>query len=166
MDVKGRTLSAFCDFRKCYTTCEKSKILRQFFKDFPQLLVIEIDKSKNIEIISKSSYENKLNDIFSDNKTFEKLDENPLEQNIKFFNTTIGTLKNCVSKTTFRKIKPNEGLKKGFGILKKHKTLEPLRPIVSCVNSITEGSETFLANLIRPIVEKCRFPQNQQKSCF
>ena len=123
MEVKGRTLSAFCDFRKCFTTCEKSKILKSFFKEFPQLLVIEIDKSKNLEIISKISYENKLNEIFGDPNTFEKLEKNPLEKDIESFKKVVNSLKNCVSKSTFEQIKPNEGLKKGFGILKNTKNL-------------------------------------------
>ena len=54
-------------------------------------------------------------------------------------------------------LKPCENLKTGYGLLKLHKKGAPLRPIVSSLNSICSGAETFLHNLIKPIVKNCNF---------
>ena len=54
-------------------------------------------------------------------------------------------------------IRPTEGLKRGYGLPKLHKPGIPVRPIVSSLNSITSGAESFLKKLIRPILEECIF---------
>ena len=60
-------------------------------------------------------------------------------------------------------MQPNVGIKKGFGLLKKHKINEPLRPIISSVNSLTEGAESFLAKIFAPFVKKCKYSVESTK---
>ena len=60
-------------------------------------------------------------------------------------------------------MQPNVGIKKGFGLLKKHKINEPLRPIISSVNSLTGGAESFSATIFAPFVKKCKYSVESTK---
>ena len=80
------------------------------------------------------------------------------------YRDTMKTMKTYMSKNTFLKIAPNESLKRAYGILKKTKPGEPVRPIVSSVNSVTSGAEEYLLNIIKPIIDKCSYSVNSTKS--
>ena len=162
--MHGRTQTAFCDLRKCFTKTDELKIIKTFLDDHPEILILKVDKSKNLEIAKKSDYERKLLDIFEDTNKFQPLSKNPLENDISRFRKVLNTIEKSVSPSTFNNMKPKESLKKGFGILKKHKDLEPVRPIISSCNSVTEGAEQFLAKLISPIVDKCTFSVKSTKA--
>ena len=62
-----------------------------------------------------------------------------------------------MSKEDVKLVRPTEGLKKGYGITKQHKTGIPVRPIVLSLNSVTCGAEEYLKSLVKPILEKCEF---------
>ena len=72
-------------------------------------------------------------------------------------------MKSYLSKSNFWSLSPHESLKRGYGLIKRHKAQHPLRPIVSSCNSITEGAEKFIARLISPIVDKCSFSVKSNK---
>ena len=60
----------------------------------------------------------------------------------------IKDMKPFMEKINYLKRWPNKSFKRAYGILKKHKPGEPLRPIVSSVNSITSGVESYLLKLL------------------
>ena len=55
---------------------------------------------------------------------------------------------------SFKNIQPVEGIKRGYGLLKRHRE-NKIRPIVSSLNSVTQGAENFLYKIISPLESKC-----------
>ena len=86
-----------------------------------------------------------------------------MNSNLLKYNKTKNTLIPYISKSTLFKLRPNECLKRAYGILKKQKIGEPLRPIVSSVNSVTAGAEEYLLNIIQPLLDKCTYSLKSTK---
>ena len=55
------------------------------------------------------------------------------------------------------RLKPADGIKSSYGILKLHKESAPLRPIITSYGSVTSNAEKFLLDLIRPIRDMCTY---------
>ena len=72
----------------------------------------------------------------------------------------IGSFNQYLTTSDSYKIKPTHSIKKSYGLAKNHKINIPLRPIVSSLNSITSGAESYLHNLISPIVKTCKYSVN------
>ena len=162
-EIKSLLYLEFLKFSKCATNSDKIPKLKKFLKENDDIIICKIDKSKNIGIYDRNVYLEKLNTIFEPEK-FEKLGSNPLKSDIRTLKTLTTEFGAFLSKTDNRKIDPIESLKKGFGIVKLHRTGAPLRPIISSFNSLTSGSEQFFLNLIKPLISKCEFSVNSTKS--
>jgi hypothetical protein len=98
----------------------------------------------------------KLDDAFGTDK-FKKLKYNPINVDLSNFRKVINTMKPHLTSKDELKVMPTEALKSGYGLPKNHKIRIPLRPIVSSLNSICSGAESYLHNLIAPIVAQCSF---------
>ena len=92
------------------------------------------------------------------------MSRNPLEVDLKKYRALVSQLSPHLTKGSKTLVKPEEGLKRGYGIPKLHKSGHPLRPIISSINSITSGAERFLKDLIRPVLEKCSYSVNSTKT--
>ena len=159
--VKSEFFLAFEQLKNCTTNNESQK-LTKFLDDNPHIIITESDKSKNINVMPRTDYLKKLNEIFEPNK-FKKLKSKPINVDLANYRTMANKLKNHLSDKEGYLINPKESLKRGYGIPKNHKPGIPLRPIVSSINSITVGGEQYLHNLIAPIVKKCKFSLNSTK---
>ena len=155
IDVRANLMLQFGHLNKCFSNNKDTFLLNNFLNKNPNILLLEVDKSKNLIFINKHDYITKLNNIFGDTEKFEKLQCNPLNKDLDEFKKLIRNLKPYFTEQTYDKIWPNESLKKGYGICKLHKDGAPLRPIVSSVNSITSGAEDFINNLIKPLLKEC-----------
>ena len=162
--VKTKLLLKFFDFRNCYADSSNIKTLTKFFNEHDNLIIMPIDKSKNIEIMLIDDYIKKLRDIF-DNEKFIKCSKNPFKVDIRKFKEMIKELEQFIGPKKYKHIQPKEGLKSGYGILKKHKINEPLRPIISSINSITTGLEEYFLEIIKPIVNNnCEYSVESTKT--
>ena len=54
---------------------------------------------------------------------------------------------------------PNEQTKKAYGLVKRHKGGK-FRPIVSGINTVTSGIESFLKSLLVKLVSECQLSVN------
>ena len=143
----------FCDRT---TKTEDSKILKKYLDENPEILICPVDKSKNLDIFDRKDYEKKLEDIFEPTK-LKKLRINPINQDLENFKKNIGQFKQYLTHKDAYKIEPIDSIKKAYGLAKNHKPNIPVRPIVSSLNSITSGAESYLQELISPITKSCKF---------
>jgi hypothetical protein len=132
--LKAEFFLAFEQLKNCTIKNDAQK-LKKYLDANAHIIVTESDKSKNINIMPCSDYLKKLDDIFEPDK-FKKLKSNPINKDLADYRIMANKLKNHLSDKQGYSINPRESLKRGYGILKKHKPGIPLRPIVSSINSI------------------------------
>ena len=165
--MKGVFFNVEQDLFKCFTKTNDIKILKKFLDEHPTIVIVPCDKSKNLCVLYTHEYKNELYRTFSDTSKFseQRLDNlskhynkvNKLISPLKIVrNTKNEIIKGCVSKKTFNSIKPNEQVKKAYGIVKKHKGGK-FRPIVSGINTVTSGLEQFLKSLLKNLISDCQF---------
>ena len=75
----------------------------------------------------------------------------------------VSEFSNFIPKYDNRLICPVESLKRGYGLIKCHRLNNPVRPIISGLNSLTSGCETYLLNLVKPILSECNFVINSTR---
>ena len=160
--VRSQLYLEFCKLVNC-TTQNHSDTLKKFLENNPQILICPSDKSKNINVINKTEYLKKLDQVFTRDK-FQPLKINPINTDLTKIRALINSFKPFLSNLDEFKIQPIETLKRGYGIIKNHKPGAPLRPIVSSRDTITSGAELYLKNLIAPINENCHFSVNSTLS--
>ena len=97
------------------------------------------------------------------NPNYEKLTKNPLEDDLKSFSKLILTMKPFISDKEFYKMKAKQSIKKCYGIIKWKKD-RPLRPIVSSINSITIGAESYILEILKKFESQFMFSVNSSKS--
>ena len=108
------------NLNKCITPSTAARDLKTFLNQNIQIIILQVDKSKDLGILDIEDYIFKLNQIFSPDK-FEKLSKNPLQSNILKFHKGIFKLKLYLSKSDNDLIQPTESFKKGYGIPKMKK---------------------------------------------
>ena len=114
-------------------------------------------------IYSTETYLTKLEEVFDPIK-FKKVPTNPIKEDLKNYMALKVKFSKYLSKSDQLKIKPIHGLKRGYGIPKLHKDGHPVRPIISSLNSITSGAESYLHTLISPILAECKFSVNSTRT--
>ena len=147
---------------KCTTPTNAAKELTTYLDNNKDIIIIQIDKSKDLAILSIEDYSFKLNSIFSPDK-FQKLSLNPLQSDLLKYRAVIHKLKPFISLNDHRSLTPYESIKKGFGILKVKKPGMPLRPIVSSLFSMTSGAEIYILKIIKPLLKNCVFSASSTK---
>ena len=109
--------------------------------------------------MDKVDYERKCLDLLSDNRTYTKVEKDPTT---KQKNKIIKKLKAIkkegrIDEATYTKIYPTtEVTPRFYATPKIHKQNNPVRPIVSGINSITYGLAKHLAKLLKPLVGKTK----------
>ena len=124
---------------------------------------IIVDKTKDLQIMYLAQYTKKLSDFFSDETKFESLSTDPLDKNIIECRKLITSMKPYLNNINFRKISALERTKVGYGLIKRHKTGMPIRPIISSIGSLTCGIEEYLLKLLKPLEQECTYSINSTK---
>ena len=81
--VRANLLTCFCELYKCYNNNKQTKALSEYFNNNPDILVISVDKSKNLQILYTADYLQKLDAVFSDRSKFEKITRKPLDKTLR-----------------------------------------------------------------------------------
>ena len=130
--------------KKCYGSKTDSKILSKFLNSNPSVVLVKVDKSKNLVFLNRNEYDEKLENEFPCGK-YLKLDKNPLNKDLAKFQKVIRTMEPFISNSDYAKLKPIPALKSAYGLLKMHKKVPyPVRPIVSSLNLLVSGAEGFI----------------------
>ena len=161
-EIKSLLFLEFLKFCNCSSDMTNITKLKNFIKNNDDIIFCVIDKSKDIAIYNKNDYIKKLDDIY-DPKNFEKIPNNPLKSDLRDLKSLISEISIVLTKSDNWLICPIESIKRGYGLIKCHREGEPLRPIISGLNCLTSGSETYLLNLIKPIVSECKYVINSTR---
>ena len=135
---------------------EEIKALQELKKD-QTISILPADKGRATVVMDRSDYENKIQNILKDTKTYEPLKKDPTTT---FKNKLINTLKEWkkegrISKILYKQIYPtSDQPPKFYGLPKIHKPDLPLRPIVSGNGSVTEPCAKHLAKILNAVKGK------------
>ena len=161
---RGDFIHSFKLLKKCYGSKTDSKNLSKFLNSNPSVVLVKVDKSKNLVFLNRSDYEKKLEDEFPSGK-YLKLDKNPLDKDLAKYQKVIKTMEPFISNSNFMKLKPIPSLKSAYGLLKMHKAEPfPLRPIVSSLNSLVSGAEDYIIPILEKFLPECKYSIESTKS--
>ena len=159
--VKSSLFLAFEQLKNCTTNNSANK-LRSFLDSNSHIIIAGSDKTKNLNILFTEDYIKKLDKVF-DKDHFLKLKSNPINVDLSNFRKLLNQMKPYMTNKDEYHASPCENLKRAFGIPKNHKEGQPLRPIISSINSITSGAEQYLQQIIKLIVKKCKYSVESTK---
>ena len=162
LSVRARCFVIYDELCKCSTNTSYTKKVNTFL-DKNDLLLVPVDKSKNICVLTKSDYEPKIKDVFSDTTKFCLIDSESVSKNPINVRQIIRELEPYISKSDFYKMLPLEAPKRSYGTVKCHKTNFPLRPIVSSVDSTCTGAEKYIQKILKPLENMCTYAINSTK---
>ena len=108
--AKGDFIHSFKLLKKCFGSKDDSKVLSKFLNSHPDLVLIKVDKSKNLCFLNRVDYEQKLKNEFPSDKYVE-LDKNPLAKDLAKFQKLIKTMEPFIPKMEFFKLTPIPALK-------------------------------------------------------
>ena len=162
--AKGDFIHSFKLLKKCFGSKLDSKVLSKFLNSHPDVVLIKVDKSKNLCFLNRVDYEQKLKNEFPSDKYIE-LKKDPLQKDLVKFQKLIRTMEPFVSSLNYSKLKPIPALKSAYGLLKMHKKMPyPVRPIVSSLNSLVSGAEEFLLPILEKFLPECKYSLESTKS--
>ena len=151
------TFSAF-DLEKTNTYDKRSNELRTFLRNNPDLCLLNVDKDIFVCFIDRSTYHEKLTELFCDDINFERLTKYNHEIELKSYNKLLSeTLGNCLNKKTLQSLEGLHSISSAYGLIKLHKPDNKLRPIITGYSSMVDNAHKWIQKLILPIAKECRF---------
>ena len=143
--------------KTCTTYDSRVIKLRKFLTENPVVMLC-VDKSSDLAIITEESYHKKLGELFLENPNIEKISKFSLSDTITEYNQLRQKYMDAyLSNETIKSLNCNHSICDLYRMLKLHKNCHPLRPIATGFNSLVCDSERYLANLMKPLLEKCKY---------
>ena len=117
--------------------------------------VCRADKGSSVVVLDKATYVEKMRLILNDKEKFSQDNLKSLSQLRLEANKRVSALKNLDFPTTVtNRLSPVQCvLPELYGLLKIHKPVMPLRPILSMTNSPTYNLAKWLAKRLKPVEE-------------
>ena len=119
------------------------------------ILVLPADKGRATVVMDKCDYDEKMNKMLCDEKTYEPLKQDPALTLEKKLNTLLLQLKKkgSISPELYNRLRSSGGLTPHlYGLPKVHKPDVPLRPIVSFIQSPSYQLSKHLAKILTPLI--------------
>ena len=119
------------------------------------IVVLPADKGRATVVLDVVQYDQKMNSLLTDSKTYKKLTKDPNPSLERKMNEMLLQLKKSGSITSslYDKLRSSAGrLPLLYGLPKVHKPEVPLRPIVSFLRSPTYQLSKHLATILSPLV--------------
>ena len=109
------------ELRSCYSNDSHGKAISQFLRKNQDVVILNVDKSVNTCIISRSEYHQKLKDLFLNDPNFELSKRLKVKQGVKAYRNylrqkTIG--ENFTHDTLEYQLKPNTSISDMYGLIK------------------------------------------------
>lgn len=143
------------NFQKNIT--KQLKKTNEFIKSNSQITILRPDKSNKTVIMNTTDYEQKMYDIINDSNTYKKLRYDPTKSYQNKNNNLIKKLveQNILSESEGKALVIHNAVSpKIYGLPKLHKPNNPLRPIVSCINSPYYKLSKYLSQCLSKITGK------------
>ncbi|KAI8483456.1 hypothetical protein Bbelb_387880 [Branchiostoma belcheri] len=124
------------------------------------VIILPADKGRATVVMNRRDYEQKASQLLSDTNTYTELQKDPTPQYKRKLITILQNLEKegVISKILKLKLYPtSEDTPKFYGLPKIHKVGAPLRPIISCIGSISYHVAKFVADIISPLVGKNQY---------
>ena len=135
------------------TTADERKAILQLKKDKTRV-IMKADKGNCFIVMDRSDYDAKMEDLLSDQDTYEKVDKPPFKRIERNLNSQLLELKReqKLDQRTYFKLHSTDGIPPAIrGSVKHHKPNNPLRPIVTCRNTALYNTSKFLADILSPL---------------
>ena len=132
---------------------EEHQALQQLKRDNNRM-VLTADKGVCLVVMDKEDYIEKSEELLS-KSTYKIL---PSDPTTRYMNKLIALLKSIkteggIQENTYRRLYPTGASSpKYYGLPKVHKTGIPLRPIISCVGSVSYETAKELSKILKPLV--------------
>ena len=123
-------------------------------------LVIPADKGNCTVVMDRKDYDDKVQQMLNDQRTYKVLDKDPTQRTERKLNEKLANLKreNKISDSLYKRLRSSDGLPPRFyGLPKIHKPGFPLRPIVSFIDSPTYMLSKHLAQILSPMMGNTDF---------
>ncbi|XP_072048616.1 uncharacterized protein [Amphiura filiformis] len=133
---------------------DEKRALQDLKKD-ENIMILPADKGKSTVVLDKDTYEEKVNNMLNDEKTYQELKSDPTS---KYKDKLLGMLKKWKKKekitvSEYWKVYPTaENTPRMYCTPKIHKPGTPLRPIVDYCGSIMYETSKELARILGPLV--------------
>ena len=135
-------------------TKDERKAIQELKKE-ESILILPADKGKATVIIDASEYEDKINEMLSDERTYEKLPTDPTQRYKRELLAILSRLKkeNKINKSQYDLLYPTaENIPRIYGTPKIHKPGNKVRPIVDYTGTIGYQTSRALADILSPLV--------------
>ena len=134
-------------------TAEERQAIRGL-KDDDSISVHPADKGRATVIMDKEDYHRKMDVLVGDNTTYEKLAADPTQHHRATIMATLLPMQNYLPPSLYHRLSPSTTAQPPlmFGQPKVHKPGMPLRPIVSCRNSIFSALTKECGRILGPLV--------------
>lgn len=126
-------------------------------RDDESIRIVKSDKGNCTVILDTVEYNNKVEDHLNDVNTYCKLSENPMKKLQNAVNNELKKLSDLklLDRNTYLHLRAStHNIPLFYGLIKIHKPNNPIRPIVSFIDSPTYNLAKFLSKLLMPSTEK------------
>ena len=114
--------------------------------------ITKADKANAVVLLNKNDYLEKMNNLLSDESTYQQLQKNPTETVNSNFNKNIKELLRGHNALVKKLCTQSPNLPYMYGQIKTHKPNNPARPIISSVGSATYNLSKYLVTLLNPLI--------------
>ena len=115
------------------------------------LLISKADKGNATVIINKSAYLEKISTLINNEKYYEKIKRNPLsalERKTRLHINKLNDMNFLMNGTIIPRVAQKCNFSKGYCLIKIHKANNPVRPIISALNSPTYNISKILSKFL------------------
>ncbi|KYN10994.1 hypothetical protein ALC57_16846 [Trachymyrmex cornetzi] len=130
---------------------------KTFIDSHPELLFTRADKGNSTVIMNVSDYKEKMNELLSDINTYIKINKDPTTMMTNQTHKLLSRWKkfNYIDQSVYRMLNVTDGnVPRTYGLPKVHKEGNPLRIIISCINSPLYSLASFIKNIIDKSLKK------------
>ena len=153
------------DISNCYTKDDRISDYFQFMKNNPNLILLSVDKTNDLIFLEKSEYKQKLSKLFENPNRFQKIENFDLQGQLTAYREILfNTIEHCLGLKNKYLVQPKNSIASLYGVVKCHKQNWPMRPISTGYSSISAGSEEYIKKIVEPLLKKCTFLVNSEKS--
>ena len=124
-----------------------------YLKSNKDIIITKADKGGKAVVLDKRVYLQKMNELLDDD-TYQKLNSNPLQKWQRSYNSKLKSILKQYPdfEKRFRSYMPS--LPSMYGLPKIHKVNNPMRPIISTINSVNYKLARWLSDHLSPLLNK------------
>lgn len=125
----------------------------KFLNSDKNIIILKADKGNYTVIMNRKEYDEKVEAMPIDSKTYQTLASDPAKKCEKKLKDLLHRYKDKIQEAIYRRIYITDGITPRFyGLPKIHKQSVPLRPIVSFIGSPTYELSKYLCRILSPLI--------------